>query len=197
MPAPARSTTTTTRTRLQAVYWLTWENDATASPLPGVAAARREVAALGVRRARPSTRRACACTWSSRSSMSPGVVGRQLELGHVHLQFAHGAVQRCARRWPIRRPLRRRRARVMYDGSGNGFVFTARRAGSTRTRASKATTTFSYFAQNDSLRVRIVGQSDALVAGGNTITIENSSVQVGTTRAAGPRQLRHRCTGRG
>ncbi|MBK7770188.1 MAG: hypothetical protein IPI48_06565 [bacterium] len=167
----------------EAVYWLTWENDATASPLPGSPRRVPQVAALpfGVQE----------------------VSAARLRL-HMEQQFADvpgvfednwgwdtSIFSSRTELFNVRTPLPDSAATFVIDvrglfyvGSGNGFVYGAS-GWLNGDQGNKATTTFSYFAQNDSMRVRIVGQSDALVAGGNTITIENSSVQVGTARALG------------
>lgn len=157
----------------QAVYWLTWENDATASPLPG------------------SPRRAAAVAAPALGGQVVGTCRLRL---HREEQNADtpGAVAdnwcwttAIFSSWPgtftARTPVAGSSARFVVDLRGDladarysGFVWRA--VGWLNGDVAAADTTmFSYFAENDSLRVRLDGRSTALAAGVNTITVANSS----------------------
>lgn len=164
----------------EAVYWLTWENDATASPLPGTP--RRvpvvQAPALG----------------------GQSVTTARLRL-HLEQQYAD-AVGVVADNWiwdssifsshtdqfTVRTPVAGSSAhfvadvRGMYDLYSAAFVFTGK-AWLNSDQAQSGTTTFGYAAQNDSLRVRITGESTALVGGSNTFTVQNASAAQSTRRA--------------
>lgn len=157
----------------QAVYWLTWENDATASPLPG---SPRRVVALA----------------------APALGGQVVDTCRLRLHREEqnadtpGAVAdnwcwttAIFSSWPgtftARPPVAGSPTRFIVDLRGDltdarysGFVW--RGVGWLNGDTAAAdTVTFSYFSENDSLRVRLAGESTALAAGVNTLTVANAS----------------------
>ncbi len=164
----------------EAVYWLTWENDATASPLPG---APRRVPVV----------------------QAPALGGQAVDTArlrlHLEQQYAD-AMGVVADNWTwdssifsshtdqftVRTPVAGSTTqfvadvRGMYDLYSAGFVFTAK-AWLNGDQAQAGTTTITYSTQNDSLRVRVGGESTALVGGSNTFTVLNASAAQANRRA--------------
>ena len=156
----------------EAVYWLTWENDATASPLPGTP---RRVPTV----------------------QAPALGGQPVDTARVRLhleqQYAD-VIGVFADNWAwdssifsshtdqftVRTPVAGSSThfvadvRGMYDLYSAAFVFTAK-GWLNSDQAQAGSTTITYSDQNDSLRVRLAGDTTALVGGTNTFTIQNAS----------------------
>jgi len=159
----------------EAVYWLTWENDATASPLPGVPRRAATVAApalggLAVDSARLRVH------LENQFSDSPGVVADNWTWD----PFISSSRTET---FNLRTPLAGSSARVvadvrgMYDVFSAGYVFTAK-VWLNGDQNQAGTMSFNYSAQNDSLRLRVFGESTALLAGSNSFTVQNASTSL-------------------
>ncbi len=166
----------------QAVYWLTWEDDATPSPLPGIP---RRVATVE----------------------APGLGGQVVETCRLRLHQEQQVVDSpgvFADNWAwmtaisssrtatfdLRTPAPGTAAEFVVDVRGNfaearwetyAFEFTAE-AWLNGDRAAAGITSFTYYTQADSQRVRVGGSSAAVVGGANALTIANSSAQGQDTR---------------
>jgi len=155
----------------QAVYWLSWENDLTVSPLPG------------------SPRRIAVVDAPATGGQQENTV--QLRL-HREEQFVDTAglvadnwvwdnaiFSSRAESFRVRPPVPGARTRFQVDIRGvyNSFAYFWFQAGAHLNDdvANAASVRFNYAGQNDSLRVRVSGISATLVDGINRITRENQS----------------------
>ena len=159
-----------------AIYWLTWEDETTASPLPGAAQ----------RVDQPAT---------------PPVGGQALAQGRVRLHQEQQLIDEgglVVDNWvwdnyvyssrtddfPMWEPVPGVSAQFVVDVRGNygessGYPF-ACRAWLNGDSAHEAAANFTVSAQSDSQRVRLVGQSTAVQAGTNTLTLTNDSGPYGS-----------------
>lgn len=155
----------------EATYWLTWAGDATPTPLPG---SPRRVTAVNA----PALGGQVVDTARLRVHLeqqfidSPGVV-------RDNWTWDTSITSSRTESFSLRTPLAGSSARFVADVRGmydvaSGFVFTAR-AWLNADQAQAATTTFGYSGQNDSLRVRISGETTAVQGGSNTFTVANVS----------------------
>lgn len=163
----------------EAVYWLTWENDATASPLPGaprrvVGVAAPALGGLNVDNVRLRLH------LEEQFADSPGVVADDWT-------WDSSIFSSRTESFTLRTPVAGSAAdfvadvRGLYDVFSAGFIFTAK-AWLNNDQGQAGTTVISYSAQNDSLRVRVRGQTTALLAGTNTFTVQNASATQGSRR---------------
>lgn len=162
----------------EATYWLTWAGDATPTPMPGTP---RRVVAVNA----PALGGEVVDTARLRLHLeqqyvdSPGVVADNWTWD---TSISSSRTESFNLRTPVAGSTARFVADVrgMYDVS-SGFVFTAR-AWLNTDQAQAGSTTFGYSGQNDSLRVRVFGESTAVVGGSNTFTVENASTSPGTRK---------------
>lgn len=162
----------------EATYWLTWAGDATPTPLPGTP--RRVVAvnapALGGQVVDTARLR---LHLEQQYVDSPGVVAD-------NWTWDTSITSSRTESFNLRTPLAGSTARFvadvrgMYDTS-TSFVFTAK-AWLNADQGQSGSTTFGYSGQNDSLRVRVFGESNAIVGGSNTFTLQNASTSAGTRK---------------
>jgi hypothetical protein len=156
----------------QAVYWLTWENDATASPLPGVPRRVAPVAAPALGGAAVDAVR-LRVHLEQQYVDSPGLVAD-------HWAWDTNIVSSRTETFRLRPPLAGSSARFaadvrgMYDVFSAAYLYTAK-IWLNGDENQAGTTTISYSAQNDSLRLRVFGESTALLAGTNAFTVQNAS----------------------
>lgn len=162
----------------EATYWLTWAGDATPTPLPGTP---RRVAAVN----------------------APALGGQVVDTARLRLHIEQQYVDApgvVADNWTwdtsitssrtesfnLRTPVAGSSTRFVADVRGmydvaSGYVFTAK-AWLNTDQARAGTTTFGYNGQNDSLRVRVFGETTAVVPGSNTFTVENASTSTGARK---------------
>ncbi len=154
-----------------AVYWLTWEDDLTISPLPGL------------------PKRAAVTAATPTGSQVETTARVRLHMEKQNLDTA-GLVQdnwvwdntifsSRSELFNLRTPVTGSVARYQIDirgvyTRGDGFLFEV--AGHLNDdQENEASLTIGYLAQNDSLRVRLVGESLDVRPGSNLITIDNNS----------------------
>lgn len=159
----------------RAVYWLTWENDATASPLPGV------------------PRRVATVATPALGGLAVDAVRLRVHLEQQYLDtpglvadnwaWDSAIVSSVTKTFNLRTPLAGSSARFvadvrgMYDVSSAAYLFTAK-AWLNSDENQAGNTTISYNAQNDSLRLRVFGETTSLLAGSNSVTVKNASTAI-------------------
>jgi|GEM_PF-759711 len=153
-----------------ATYWLTWESATTPSPLPGVPRRAQKINAT-------PTGGELADTARLRIHMERQVLD---EPGVFWDNWSWDNTIYSSRpeNFTLRTPVAGSAAsfvidiRGMYPRTFNGYVFEA--AGwLNEDEANRATVQFTRFAQHDSLRLRIMGESTAIGVGSNKITLRN------------------------
>ena len=155
----------------QATYWLTWASDATPTPLPGTP---RRVAAVNA----PALGGQVVDTARLRVHLeqqfidSPGVVTDDWT-------WDTSITSSRTESFSLRAPVAGSSARFIADVRGmtdnfTSFVYTAT-AYLNSDQAQSGSTTFGATSQNDSLRVRVIGETTALRTGANTFTLANTS----------------------
>ena len=163
----------------EAVYWLTWENDATTSPLPGTPRRVVNVAAPALGGLNVDNVR-LRLHLEEQFADSPGVVADDWT-------WDSSIFSSRTESFTLRTPMAGSGAdfvadvRGLYDVFSAGFIFTAK-AWLNNDQDQAGTTVISYSAQNDSLRVRVRGQTTSLLAGSNTFTVQNASATQGSRR---------------
>ncbi len=163
----------------EAVYWLTWENDATASPVPG---APRRVPVVQA----PALGGEAVTTARLRLHLEQqyaDMVGVVVDNWAWDSSIFSSHTDQFAVRTPVAGSSTHFVADVrgMYDLYSAAFVFTSK-AWLNSDQAQAGTTTITYSAQNDSTRVRIFGDSTALIPGTNIFTVQNASASQSTRR---------------
>ncbi|MBK8166306.1 MAG: hypothetical protein IPK64_10140 [bacterium] len=162
----------------EATYWLTWAGDATPTPLPGPP--RRAVAvnapALGGQVVDTARLRVHV---EQQYVDSPGVVVD-------NWTWDTSITSSRTDNFNLRTPVGGSSARFVADVRGiydvaSSFVFTAK-AWLNSDTAQADSTVFGYSDQQDSLRVRVFGESSAIRGGSNTFTVANVSRSTGTRK---------------
>ncbi len=155
----------------EAVYWLTWASDAVASPLPG-SPLRAAVDAAAPSGAAPLTTARLRIHRENQFLDMAGVFadnwgwGSAITSSRVEDFELHAPVADSAAVFVVD-------IRGHYD-SYSSYVFTAE-AWLNADQADKGSVTFARTAQDDSLRLRVRGASTQVVAGANTLTLNNAS----------------------
>lgn len=156
----------------EATYWLTWANDAAVTPLPGSPRRAAPTGAPALGGAVVDTARVRA-HFEQQYIDAPGVVADNWTwIGALTTQQTES--------FNLRTPVPGSSARFVADVRGmydvaSGFMFTAN-AWLNGDQSQSGSVTFGYLAQNDSLRLRVAGETTAVLAGSNTFTLQNASV---------------------
>ncbi len=156
----------------EAVYWLSWEDDLTDSPLPGVAKRVGQVAATTTGGIQESTARV-RLHREEQFLDTAGVVqdnwvwDNTIFSSRTELFNLRTPVASTSARFQVD-------VRGVYTRASTVFFFEAA-ADLNNDQSNQANLTFGYLAQNDSMRVRLVGDSPSIVPGSNIITLRNLS----------------------
>ncbi len=155
----------------EAVYWLTWEDDLSASPLPGAPKRAARTIATPTGGQQQSTGR----VRLHREEQFLDVAG----LVQDNWVWDNTVFQSRSDLFNLRTPVPGSSARFQLDiravyTRSSSFIFEVS-AHLNNDQANQASVTFVYYSQSDSLRVRLAGESTDISAGSNLITLNNNS----------------------